>query len=79
MNYSLPIICTEQSGSIVENKVNGFVINAGDSNGLKKALTFYFVNKEQIKIMGNKSKKMICQYTWQNYAENVLENYLHKD
>ena len=42
MNYSLPIICTEQSGSIVENAVNGFVINAGDSIGLKKALAFTF-------------------------------------
>ena len=76
MNHSLPIICTYQSGSIVHNNVNGFIINAGDTIGLKKALIFYFLNKKQIRIMGRNSKKIISKYSWQNYSENVLQNYL---
>ena len=42
MASGLPIICTEQSGSIVQNKKNGFVINAGDSKNLKKAIKLFY-------------------------------------
>ena len=79
MNYSLPVICTEQSGSIVQNKFNGLIINSGDSIGLKKALSFYFRDKKQIKIMGENSKKIIANYSWKEYANKVCDNYLRNN
>ena len=79
MNYSLPIICTKQSGSIVQDKINGFIVNSGDSKGLKKALVYYFLNKKQISIMGENSKKIIANYSWQTYANNVCKNYLRNN
>ena len=75
MASGLPIICTEQSGSLVQNKKNGFVIDAGDSLNLKNAIKFFIINKKFIHIMGVKSQQIISNYSWGKYAEKVTENY----
>ena len=75
MASGLPIICTEQSGSLVQNKKNGYVINAGDSKSLKNAIKFFIDNKKYIHIMGIRSKKIIRNFSWEKYAEKVVENY----
>ena len=75
MASGLPIICTEQSGSLVQNKKNGYVINAGDSKSLKNAIKFFIDNKKYIHIMGIRSKKIIRNFSWEKYAKKVVENY----
>ena len=71
MSSGLPIICTKQSGSIVEHKRNGFIINTCDSDNLKKYLKYFFKNKNEIINMGLESKKIMENYTWEKYAYKI--------
>lgn len=75
MAAGLPIICTEQSGSIVKKKKCGFVIKAGDKTELKKAIIYFLRNEDAILSMGESSRSIISNYTWEIYAKNVSLNY----
>lgn len=75
MAAGLPIICTKQSGSIVENNQNGYVIDAGDNKKLEEKIEKLILNKKGIKNMGIKSKKIARKNTWENYAKSVIEVY----
>ena len=75
MASSLPIICTEQSGALVKNKKCGFVIKAGDFEDLKNAVEYFLKNKNEIKNMGQLSKSIINNYSWELYAKNVCLKY----
>ncbi len=76
MASGLPIICTKESGSIVENKRNGFVIKAGNSENLINSIEYFLKNKEEVIRMGNESIKIVKDYSWERYAKNVTDNYL---
>lgn len=55
--YHLPIIATKVGGvgSIVQDGVNGFLLNPGDKVSLKKAILELIQNKELREMMGNSS------------------------
>ena len=75
MNRSLPIICTFESGSIVTNNVDGFIVEKQNSEILKKKMIYFKENPSEIKIMGLNAKKNIKKYSWNRYSENILKVY----
>jgi len=75
MSYGLPVITTYNAGSVVENGKEGFIIPAGDKEALKEKILFFYNNKNEIKEMGEKAKKKADQYSWESYAEKVIEIY----
>tara|TARA_Y100000991_G_scaffold124864_1_gene94066 strand:- start:13 stop:498 length:486 start_codon:yes stop_codon:yes gene_type:complete len=78
MASGLPIICTNESGSLVRHNENGFIFKAGDSKSLYMSLMFFLKNRNKIKTMGLKSKEIIKNYSWEIYAKKVIKNYLYK-
>lgn len=77
MSYGLPVICTRQSGSVCKNSYNGFIVEAGDSEKLYSCLIKLLSNKSLIKKMGERSKMISQNFTWENYANNVFKIYLN--
>lgn len=75
MNASLPCIVTPNSGSIIENGKSGFIINVANPNEIKDRMLFFKENPNNIEIMGKKAKENVSQYTWENYAKNVINVY----
>ena len=75
MAAGLPIICTKQSGSVVENKQNGYIINAGDNQKLQEKIEKLISNKKLVEKMGVISRNISNKYTWKDYAEKVLKVY----
>jgi len=75
MNRSLPIICTFESGSIVTNNVDGFIVEKQNSEILKEKMIYFKENPSEIKIMGVNAKKNIKKYSWNRYSENILKVY----
>ncbi len=75
MASGLPVICTEQSGSLVKDKESGFIIKTGDDSELKNAVEFFLMNKNQIIKMGKLSRSIISYYSWELYAKKVSLNY----
>ena len=59
MSSGLPIICTIQSGSLVEDKKNGFLINAGDTKKLISSINYFLSKSDELVKMGKHSKSII--------------------
>lgn len=75
MASGLPVICTEQSGSLVKDKESGFIIKTGNHDDLKKAVEYFLNNENEIIKMGELSRSIISYYSWELYAKKVSSNY----
>lgn len=78
MACGLPIICTTNSGGaeIVDEGMNGFVCPIRDLDYLKNKISFFYNNREQLKIFSEKSyKKARNDLSWDKYSEKVYEVY----
>jgi len=76
MSYGLPIITTENAGSIVENGQSGFIIEIGDVEALKEKISYFYNNREKISEMGINALQKSKHYTWENYGQNIVNLYL---
>ncbi len=75
MSYGLPIITTFNSGSVIENNKDGYIVPIGNSDILSEKIKYFYNNPDKVAEMGisvfNKSKN----YTWKRYGEDVVELY----
>ena len=75
MSYGLPVITTENAGSIVENGQSGFIVDIGDVEALKEKISYFYNNREKILEIGINAFQKSYQYTWNNYAKNIIKIY----
>lgn len=75
MNSGLSCIVTHNSGSVITNGVDGFLIDIGNSNELKQTMLKFKNNPALITQMGKNAMQTVRQYSWQKYAENVINIY----
>jgi len=76
MAFGLPIISTDAAGvthDLVKNGLNGFVVEAGDVNGLYEALKMLCDNPSLRIQMGQESLKIIKDYTPENWAKSFVD------
>jgi len=71
----LPVITTENSGSVVENGADGFIVSTQNVEELKEKILFFYNNRNKIEEFGKKARKKAKQYTWENYGKRVNEIY----
>lgn len=77
MACGLPVIVTENCGSIARDGKDGFVIPIRDVEALKERIRFFYENEEARIEMGKSARKHIKQYTWERYRNNLI-NFLKK-
>lgn len=71
MNAARPVIVSDQVGcqrNLVHPGVNGFVLRAGDVNGLSESLRNVLANNQMAQMMGAESLRIIAQY---DFEQNV--------
>ena len=80
-----PVVATKVGGipELVDDKINGFLINPGDTRTLAKKITYLLRNENVAVQMGEKGAKKARSYSWDKTAkrvkeiyENILENKL---
>ncbi|NWF99253.1 MAG: glycosyltransferase family 4 protein [Nitrospirae bacterium] len=71
----LPVITTENSGSVVRNGVDGFIIPIRDTKAIMEKITYFYENPKIIDIMSANALENIKLYTWQRYRENIINIY----
>jgi glycosyltransferase involved in cell wall biosynthesis len=71
----IPSIVTENSGSVVRDKEDGFVIPIRDIESLKDRILFFYNNEEKRKEMGKSARKRAEQFTWERYGQKLIEFY----
>lgn len=71
MASGLPVITTTATAGadIIENGIEGFIIEPGDNEGLTTAIKFFVDNPNQIEVMGKAARKKAELYSWDNYGE----------
>lgn len=75
MAVGLPVVVTRQAGSIVRDGVDGFVIEAGDTDALKDRMTWFLDHPEDLARMGANARDRVAVHPWAKYARNVAEIY----
>lgn len=75
MSAGLPIITTENSGSIVRDSLDGFIIPVNNSEIIAHKIKYFYENREQIAIMGRNAQVYSRNFTWEKYAKKVNDFY----
>ncbi|WP_048055634.1 glycosyltransferase family 4 protein [Methanotorris igneus] len=71
----LPVITTENSGSVVEDGKDGFIIPVQNVEAIKEKILFFYENRNEIVKFGKNARKKAEKYTWENYGKKVNEIY----
>ncbi len=78
----LAVITTPDSGSIVRDTVDGYIVETGNDNVLADAVKKLYYDRSLVELMSSNARMRAGEYTWDRYADNVLESYrkiLEKD
>jgi glycosyltransferase involved in cell wall biosynthesis len=75
MAAGLPVITTKNSGSVVRNGLDGFIIPFRDTEAIREKISYLFENPEIAKTMSTNALENIKQYSWQRYRENLINVY----
>ncbi len=75
MACGLPVIATKSSGApdVIENGVDGFIIEAGNEKQLKEAMEFFMSHPDKMEEMAKAARKKAEQYTWDTYGNKWVD------
>jgi len=76
MAAGLPVITTPNAGSLVRDSLDGYIIPIRDSEALAERLEFFYKYPEQAKVMGERGRERIKEFTWERYGENLVKAYI---
>lgn len=76
MASGLPLITTFNSGTIARHGKEALITPLRDIPGLKKAIRDLYNNPNKVKKMGKASRKLVENYTWEDYGNNLIK--VHK-
>ena len=77
MNFQLPIIVTNVVGTsndLVHPNINGFVIKVGDIESLSLKIDYLNKNRHQLKKMGEMSKFIVDNWTFEEDVKGIIES-----
>jgi glycosyltransferase involved in cell wall biosynthesis len=72
MASRMPIITTYESGSIVKDGVDGYVIPHSDAEILRNKMIYLKMNKVKLKSFGDNAFKTVSSYSWKNYSNRFV-------
>ena len=75
MACGLPLIVSENTGSVVRDGKDGYILPIRDVEGLKEKLTLFYENREQAAQMGDAAHEYVQQFSWAAYADRVMGVY----
>ncbi|MFA5776874.1 MAG: glycosyltransferase [Parcubacteria group bacterium] len=74
MACGLSVICTENSGSIIRNGIDGFIIPIRNTEAIKEKILFFYNNQNKILEIGKEARKNIEKNgTWDNFSGKMSE------
>ena len=75
MACGVPVITTHNSGSLVRDGKDGFVIPIRDVDAIKEKILYFYDNPSEVKRMGKNARKHISGYTWDRYGNELCKAY----
>ncbi|MBN1448627.1 MAG: glycosyltransferase family 4 protein [Bacteroidetes bacterium] len=75
MACGLPLLVSENTGSVARDGEHGFVIPIRSADAIAEKLQWLFEHPEELKAMGVGAHAHVQQFTWDRYARSVIEVY----
>ena len=75
MACGLPSIVTPNTGSIVRDGKDGFVVSIRDVEALKEKILFLYQNEDARVEMGRNAKEYVQQFIWDRYGNQLVKHY----
>lgn len=75
MACGVPVIATKNTGSIVRDGRDGFIIPVGDVDAIKEKIELLYRNRSMARRMGREARQAVEDYTWERYRERVIDAY----
>lgn len=75
MACGLPLIATFNTGSIIRNNKEGFVIDESNVEQIKEKIKYFCNNPQKVKEMGKNARKLVEKYDWKNYGRSLVKFY----
>ena len=75
MACGTPSIVSENTGAIVRDNLDGFVIPIRSSQAIKEKILWMYEHPDEAKAMGASAKAFVQNFTWSRYADRVVEVY----
>jgi glycosyltransferase involved in cell wall biosynthesis len=75
MASGLPLIATENSGSVMRDGIDGFLVPIRDSKALGEKILYFYEQREEIRRMGANADEQVKQYSWERYQERLIDTY----
>lgn len=78
----LPVITTPNSGSVVRDGVDGFIVPIRDIEALQEKILLLYQNKDLRDQMGLQARKRAESFTWQAYRQrlnSLVQNFIREN
>jgi glycosyltransferase involved in cell wall biosynthesis len=75
MFHGLPVICTPQTGSVVRDGVDGFIIPARDPAAIAEKLTRLADDPTLLAALSENAHRNSADYTLEKYGERLLRSF----
>ncbi|MCD5390697.1 glycosyltransferase family 4 protein [candidate division NPL-UPA2 bacterium] len=75
MACGLPIITTANSGSVVRDGKDGFVIPIRDVEKIREKIELLYADEKMGLEIGQSARERVSGYTWEHYGDNLVKAY----
>lgn len=75
MASGLPVIATFNTGAVVRDKKDGFIIPPRDVEKLKEKIKYFYDNPKAIEKMGKSARRYVQNFTWDKYGKRLAKEY----
>ena len=75
LSSGLPVITTPNSGSVVRDGLDGFIVRARDTNALAEKIEYLYQNRDVLRSMSAQARSRALQFTWDSYGERLISAY----
>jgi glycosyltransferase involved in cell wall biosynthesis len=75
MASGLPVIATYNTGSVVRDGKDGFVIPVASVGALKNKIRYLYNNPKELAMMGRTARTNVKSFSWTRYGKSLVKKY----
>ena len=75
MAAGLPVITTPNSGSLIRDGVDGFLVGIRNPEAIGERILHLYRNREEAGSMGEAARRHVAEYSWERYEDRMISLY----
>jgi glycosyltransferase involved in cell wall biosynthesis len=79
MFQGLPVICTPQTGSVIRDGLDGFIVPAQSSDAIVEKLERFAAKPDLLAVMSESSRQRSREFTLEKYGERLIASFRERN